>query len=559
MKVHSRQALALIVFGVCILLIGSGIALAHIDRIPKQEGDALFFTWLPYIARQTNPSPTPTSTINRTSTPTSSRTPTSTQTWPAGTTPTASRTPTLTATSTPTSTIPPGTVFESFESVPGQWKVGQNVSGSGIVERVNTIPAKHGSYEAGLRTSSSGSTAYVNLNFSDAGSSHVWGERPGTWYWQGAAIYVPSATINQLGPNEYISLAGLWSSAGGNGWWLRLRQNGELYVVGYNGSKQAVEFRVYGTFPRDQWVQVELGLHSQNGPGVKRAFAFLLNGNFYGWYHQGYMANETYDRGAMGILTTNSADSLLLYADSWNAPTSGNFPGGPDNRSTAALQEQDYRSLSGVQWQIDWTTWEKDLRLDSSLGLYSNTDRLQSGRNIDRMPVLTSGWAEIEIDWPKGTPNVVPNGYFGPMVGFRKEINREENFEVIPIGQGGGNVNLALEAWVNGGPVIFAQWAMPLASVGGTHIPEPGDIIRTRWEQISTTNIHITASYYDASANQWYNNIIDYTGNISAISNNGTIVNFTDGYHTASSITIDSSSYSIRRYKVGLLNTYPGP
>jgi hypothetical protein len=170
------------------------------------------------------------------------------------------------------------------------------------------------------------------------------------------------------------------------------------------------------------------------------------------------------------------------------------------------------------------------------------------------MPDLSSGWAEIEIDWPKGTPPVIPNGYFGPMVGFRKEINREENWEVIPIGQGNGQVNLVLEAWVNSGPQIKAQWPMPLASIGGgSHIPEPGDIIRTRWEQVSASNMNVKASYYDASAGIWHTNIINITLNVTNIGS----INFTDGYHTASSITIDTPFYSIRRYKVGTLDTYP--
>ena len=392
------------------------------------------------------------------------------------------------------------------------------------------------------------------LNFSDPAANHAWQERPGAYYWQRTSLYLPSTTINQLGPTDYLTLAGLWpSNSGTAGWWLRVRQGGQLYVYGYDGNGTAREFRVYGTLPQDQWVELELGLHSQNGPGVKRAFAFLVNGNFYGWYHQGRMAGETYDRAAVGILSTNSSAPLMVFVDQWQQVSNGLFPGGPDNRSTSNLQEQDYRNQSGVQWQIDWSTWGNDLRLDPQYGLYSNSDRLQSGRNLDRMPDLTSGWAEIEVDWPKGTPPTQPNGYFGPMVGFRKEINREENLEVIPIGQGNGNVNLALEAWVNGTPDIRAQWPLPLASIGGSHIPEPSDIIRTRWKQVDAANLNIRASYYDASAATWHTDVISMTLNLTNIGG----VNFTDGYHAASSITIDSPAYSIRRYRLGAIETYP--
>jgi len=426
----------------------------------------------------------------------------------------------------------------------------------------SSAQAAAGSFAARAATSGSGSTANVRFNFSDSAGSHLWEERPGTFYWQWANVYLPSSTVAQLGAGEYITVAGLWTSAqASQGWFLRVRQGGEMYVVGnrYWDNSQ-IEFRIYGTFPQDQWVDLEIGLHSQNGPGVKRAFAFLTNGNFYGWYHQGRMQGETYDRAAMGILATNSNDPLEVFVDQWRYATSASLPGGPDNRSTTNLQEQDYRSQGGAQWQIDWTTWEYDLRLEAQYGLYSDTTRLQSGRNIDRMPDLTNGWAEIEIDWPKGTPNGSPSSYFGPMVGFRKEINREENLEIIPIGYSGGNVQLAFEAWV-GNPVILAEWPMPL-NTDASRIPEPGDIIRVRWEQVSATDLNVRVSYYDASTSTWHSNVISMTLNVTNIddSDPGTdAVNYTDGYHTASSVTIDSPMYSIRRFKVGTIDTYPGP
>ena len=145
------------------------------------------------------------------------------------------------------------------------------------------------------------------------------------------------------------------------------------------------------------------------------------------------------------------------------------------------------------------------------------------------------------------------------MVGFRKEIIREENLEIIPIGQGNGNVSLAFEAWI-GSPVIKAVWQMPVATgIGGSsRIPEPSDIIRVRWEQVSTTDINVRASYFDASANTWYVNVINHTFDASNIPGGGFgPVDYNDGYHTASSITIDSFYYSVRRYKVGTLDTYP--
>jgi hypothetical protein len=474
--------------------------------------------------------------------------------------PTAATEPPISTPVTPTSTTPldpGGPVREGFEGAPDSWQVGRDAAGGGVIER-SDAQVVGGQYAARLTTASNGARAALFASYNDAAPSHQWQERPGTYVWQRASVYLPAATVAKLAANEYITLAGMWDSSLGKGWLLRVRQNGELFVVGQRDfDDKTIEFRIYGRFPTDRWVDLELGLHSQAGPGVKRAFAFLLDGAFYGWYHQGRMKNETYDRAGIGIVQTNSVDTLEVFVDQWRDLGTAALPTGADTRSTANLQEQDYREQSGVQWQIDWTTWENDLRLHPQYGLYSASSRLQSGRNLDRMPDLTSGWAEIEIDWPQGTPDVRPSSYFGAMVGFRKEINREENLEIIPIGAGNGQVSLAFEAWV-GSPIILAEWPLPAASIGGgSHIPEPGDIIRARWQQINTTTLNVRASYYDASSNTWYTDIINWSGAVTAVSGDGKIVNYTDGFHTASSVTIDSTQYAIRRFRVGTLETYP--
>ncbi len=523
----------------------------------------LVATGTPATTPVETPTETPAETPAATPVETTTETPAET---PAGT-PAATPTSTSVATFTPTPgpTRVEGPPLENFDGSLAQWRVQQQAAGGSITQ--SATHAASAPYAARAATASAGATAYLYTRYSDPASARTWGERPGVWRWQRARIYLPAATLANLGASDALTIAGLWPSAqsGSHGWWLQVHKDGRLFVKGFEAyeptptpTPERRVFDVYGSFPLDQWVDVEIGLHSQNGPGVKRAFGFLVNGAFYGWYHQGRLTDETYDRAAFGILATTSAQPLELYVDDWRAMTAAQLPDGPDSRPAVAVQEIDYRAQSGSLWQIDWSTWVKDLRMDAQHGLFSANERLQSGMNIDRMPDLTSGWAEIEIGWPKGTPDKAPSSYFGPMVGFRKEIAVEENLEVIPIGMGGGLVNLVLEAWVPPGEaLILAQWPLPTASIGGTHIPESGDIIRARWDQLAESQLRVRVSFYDASAAIWYADVIDYMLDPRAVKGSGAAVNFNDGYHKASSITIDSTSYSIRRFKAGTTATAP--
>lgn len=250
--------------------------------------------------------------------------------------------------------------------------------------------------------------------------------------------------------------------------------------------------------------------------------------------------------------------------DDWFRPTQDPFPSGSDNRPSAALQEQDFTRQDGRQWQIDWTTWENNLRLDPAAGLYSLNARFQAGRNLDRMPSLESGWAEIESDWPQGTPpaNDFLSYSFGGLVAFRKEINREENLEV-GYTLNDGKAQVYYSAWT-GMPVFYQMWPLPPAASlsDGRNLPEPGDLLRVRWEQVSGTEIHVQASFYDASAGTWYPDVIDDTHDLTSLPDAdppGETINFMDGYHLASAVTADTPYFSIRRYRVGTLETYPKP
>lgn len=487
-----------------------------------------------------------------------------TPTTASATLPPASQTPLPVVTGTPTSTPDPADILESFNGSYEAWQVIPEVAGSGSVVRTSDLFLE-GMASARLDITGEAGSAILKVAFREAAQEHTWGERPGTWNWFRAYVFVPSASLAQLGADGYLTLGGIYAAEAGCGWYLNLRENGELYVVGHRDwDNTPFEFRVYGTLPQDRWVQLELGLHSQAGPGVKRAFAFLIDGDFYGWYHQGRMQDEVYDTAALGILSTNASQPITVYVDDWFRPTQDPFPSGSDNRSSAALQEQDFTRQDGRQWQIDWTSWENNLILDPQFGLYSPSARFQAGRNLDRMPSLESGWAEIESDWPQGTPpaNDFLTYSFGGLVAFRKEVNREENLEVgYQISDGKAQVYYS--AWV-GEAVIFSLWPLPPAAAlsDGRNLPEPGDLLRVRWEQVSDTQVHVQASFYDASAGTWYPNVIDDTQALTSLPDadpQGETINFLDGYHLASAITADTPFYSVRRYRVGRLETYPNP
>ena len=173
-------------------------------------------------------------------------------------------------------------IQETFEDTSATWAVSQETAGSGTIIQSN-VQAASGTYAALLQTASGGSAASIyNNNFVDAATAHNYKERPGNWHWQHASVFVPSATVSALQTGEYFKLAGYWASANASAfsWYLQVNSNGQLSVAGVDRDGVAHEFQVYGTIPLDQWFDLEIGLHSQSGPGVKRAFALLINGGY---------------------------------------------------------------------------------------------------------------------------------------------------------------------------------------------------------------------------------------------------------------------------------------
>ena len=197
--------------------------------------------WLPFLVNFPTPLSTPTPTLTQTQSP-----------------PPSTSTPTPTPTITPT--YIPSEILEDFEDPIDQWVVFPDASGPSAVVEQSDLFAAEGLYSARTSTSSSSDEAQIRINFSDPASAHQWNERPGTWHWQQASVYLPSSSIDQLGPGEYFTIAGMWPSNGGPfGWFLRVHQNGSLYAFGYTKDGNPIEFNIYGSFPLDQWVELELG------------------------------------------------------------------------------------------------------------------------------------------------------------------------------------------------------------------------------------------------------------------------------------------------------------
>jgi hypothetical protein len=76
-----------------------------------------------------------------------------------------------------------------------------------------------------------------------------------------------------------------------------------------------------------------------------------------------------------------------------------------------------------------------------------------------------------------------------------------------------------------------------------------------RWNEVSSRELRVRASYYDQSTDIWHTDVIDWVQALDRMGTSG--VNFFDGYHLAASITIDTPYYGIRHFRVGELDTYP--
>jgi hypothetical protein len=446
----------------------------------------------------------------------------------------------------------PGSL-ESFEEPTG-WDVTSDTSGSGsVVERSNE-QSYYGTYCAKCSTTNSGAKAQIRHSTWVSNWANVPVSNPGEHVWWKGYIYIPSATANAITGSEYIDLAGYYVSSTGAGFYLRLTEGAKLEMRGPGDSGQGGS-KLWASMPLDQWVEIEIGLWSQDTGDLNRAFAVVINGDYFGWFTRG-VGTQNYDRLAVGIIGTNSNDDLVVYVDEMNTTTTNVNPEGSDNRPTGNSALLDYRNQSGENVGYHYTTWESNSPdMNATYGL-SATSRIQSGINHERMPSLANGWSMLVINWDNGsTPSWPPTGngnFFAPMIGFHKSIELEENLEIVPIYRpGDGTVDLVYESWTIS-PVEYAEWQLPLDG-SGHRIPGQGDKIYVTWEEVSATNIHVVVDYYDASADTWYSSVIDDNRNLSNVSG----VNFLDGDHLAVTNTIDSGQYSIISQEIGTLGTAP--
>ena len=110
-------------------------------------------------------------------------------------------------TNAPPTPIPnTGTVLESFEGDPAAWRV--------LIDQPSGSVVRSGDYAADGRSSARISAAghngraFVSTAFKEAATDHQWEERPGTWRWQRARVFLPSQTIAQLDGDELARLEG---------------------------------------------------------------------------------------------------------------------------------------------------------------------------------------------------------------------------------------------------------------------------------------------------------------------------------------------------------------
>ncbi len=445
---------------------------------------------------------------------------------------------------------------ETFEDIStGNWIVEIDAVGTNSNVSRSGSQIHSGSYSAFCYTTNSSAKAQVRdvINSTWAG---VPSSDPGEYIWQHAYIYVPASTANALTGTEYLDLAGFYTS-GSSGWYLRLKSGSALYISGPSSGQK--EFNIYKTMPVDQWVELEIGLWSQNIEAGGRSFIVFINGDVYGWYRLGDTGTD-YNRVAFGILNTNSTDDLIVYVDDWDLFTSGSNPIGTDNRLTSASSIIDFTSQIGQNIDFQYATWASAGASwqDATHGI--GGFRSQAGPNSDKQRSnLESGWAEIVLDWAGGTTPAWPPDetwgtyYFAAMVAFKKYFPDEENLEIVLLYDynNSNTVELTYESWVTG-LLTYAAWEIPVATtVPGAHIPEPGDKIFVRWEEVSATNLLVQVNYYDASTDTWYNNVINDNRNMS--NSNG--VNWLDHKHNSVSITTETTKYAVRSLEYGTLET----
>jgi hypothetical protein len=448
-----------------------------------------------------------------------------------------------------------GTV-ETFEASPATWIIETDVSGVGATVSSSSAQKHGGNLSAATFTTNSNSKAQVRDVISSPWSGVPAGD-PGEYIWQHAYVYVPSTSANKLTGSEYLDLAGFYDSSTGRGWYLRLKAGGKLYASGsYFGVQY--EFNMYKTLPTDQWVELEIGLWSQNIEAGGRSFIVFINGDPYGWYRLGEK-NTTYDRVAMGILGTNSSADLQVYIDDWDIFSKNTHPIGTDNRLTADHTKIDFTSQSGLNIDSQYSTW-KDAGTawqDPVHGLGGFRSQFGPNTDLQRANLDNGGWAEIVLDWTNGIEQAYPPNdtwgsyYFAAMVAFKKYFPDEENLEIVFLYNygGSGTTELAYESWATG-PLVYSRWQIPVASVGtNKRIPEPGDKIRVRWEKVSATDLNVKVDYYDASASRWYLSVINDTR---AMNNSGG-VNWLDGKHNSVSVTTETSKYSVRSIEYSTL------
>ena len=402
--------------------------------------------------------------------------------------------------------------IETFEGPAATWVVNRDVAGNGVIE-ASTNRAAAGNSSARIATSGGSGRAQLRVNFSDAASAHTWKERPGTWFWQrteclcardhGGATRgerVPDAGAD-CGRAARTPTAGSCESDRA----ARSTSSGTA-----TSTMRASSFPCTACCRRTAGFSWSSGLHTQAGPGVKRGFAFLIDGDFYGWYHQGRMQSESVRPGGRGCPGYERQQALRALRGRVGRPW--------HHQPANGRRQSICRSLAGTGLSNAQRRAVAD-RLDD-LGQFAEAGRAVRAVVRDEPPAIrpqsrsACPMCQMDGQRSKSTGRSAPRRSSPTDTSVRwwdsaRRSTVRRTWKSFRSAAGGGQVDLVLEAWDGSGPVFLGGWPMPTQRRPARRLFRSLGISSARGgSRPAPTTLDIRVSFYDASASRWHDDVI---------------------------------------------------